>query len=102
LKLTFFIAGLLCFAFTVAASANQFESCRCPKGIASKGDSKQEVLSECGTPLRTESGSVTIRGKRIYVEKWVYNFGPNEFMQSIAFDYNNNQVVVVESLQKGF
>lgn len=69
--------------------------------MATIGDARQEVLTECGQPLRTEFGDVRVRGKRVYTEKWIYNFGPNEFMQSIDFD-SSGKVVVVESLQRGY
>lgn len=101
LKRALYSGLFLFFLATVTAFADQYDSCRCTKGLATIGDSKQEVSAECGLPLKTEYGYVRVRGKRMFVEKWVYNFGPSEFMQSIAFD-NNNKIVIVESLQTGF
>ena len=88
-------------ALTVAAYSDQYDSCRCKNGLATVGDSSQEVLSDCGQPLRKESGQLMIRGKRIYAQKWIYNFGPQEFMQAIAFG-DNGKVVTVESLGRGY
>jgi len=84
----------------VSGYAEEFESCRCANGLASKGDSKEEVLQECGKPAAKHSGYKSIRGNRMYVEQWIYNFGPNEFMQAINFD-SNGRVVSVTSLGHG-
>ncbi len=58
----------------------------CAKGLATRGDLKEEVLQECGKPVAKHSAYKKVRGSRMYVEEWVYNFGPNEFMQAINFD----------------
>jgi len=80
--------------------ANDFESCRCANGLASRGDSKEEVLQECGKPVAKRSMYKRVRGSRMYVEEWVYNFGPNEFMQAINFD-STGKVLSVTSLGYG-
>lgn len=74
---------------------NVFESCRCNNGLATKGDLKQEVLEKCAQPvIRQHSGSSDCS------EVWLYNFGPNEFMQGICFD--RNHVTKVLSLDHGY
>lgn len=85
---------------SVSGYAAEFDSCRCANGLASKGDSKEEVLQECGKPVAKRSSYKRIRGSRMYVEEWVYNFGPNEFMQAIHFD-RDGKVVSVTSLGYG-
>lgn len=95
------IFASLLIVFVSAAYADQFESCRCKNGLATIGDPRQEVLTECGQPIKKEAGYVRVRGQKLYVEKWIYNFGPTEFMQAIAFD-NSGKVVVVESLGRGY
>lgn len=91
----------VCCMSSATAFANYFESCRCPRGLATVGDSKLEVEKECGKPVRIESGYIKVKGRKIYGERWIYNFGPTEFMQAIAFD-SSQKVVGVESLQIGF
>ena len=94
---------LLCVCSTfmsVSGYAAEFDTCRCANGLASKGDSKEEVLQECGKPMAKHSRYQRIRGSRMHVEEWVYNFGPNEFMQAIIFD-SDGKVVSVTSLGYG-
>lgn len=85
---------------SVSGYAEDFESCRCEKGLASRGDLKEEVLQECGKPVVKRYTYKRVRGSRMYVEEWVYNFGPNEFMQAINFD-SSGKVVSVTSLGYG-
>lgn len=74
---------------------NVFESCRCKNALATKGDQKHEVLQKCDQPV---SQKVTYRsGCR---EVWLYNFGPNEFMQGICFE--GGRVSKVLSLDYGY
>ena len=85
------------FVINVAAinrsSMNEFESCRCKNGLATRGDSQQEVLQKCEQPFSKTSN-------RNCGDIWLYNFGPNEFMQGICFD--GNRVKKVLSLDRGF
>lgn len=92
-------ANLAQVVMSAAAKAhtgmNVFESCRCGNGIATKGDLKHEVLEKCAQPVsRQFTGNMDCR------EIWLYNFGPNEFMQGICFD--GNQVTKVLSLDHGY
>lgn len=92
-----YVACFVCLLATGAtAGMNEFESCQCKNGLATKGDPKEEVLRECGKPALT----------KYYVRKdcdemWLYNFGPSEFMQGICFD-NSNRVKKVLSLTPGY
>ena len=75
---------------------NEFESCRCKNGLATKGDQKQDVLQKCDPPATRQFTS-----GRDCRELWLYNFGPNEFMQGICFD-NSGRVKKVLSLAHGY
>ncbi|QWV94219.1 DUF2845 domain-containing protein [Geomonas oryzisoli] len=91
--------NLAVIAMNAAAKAhtgmNVFESCRCNNGLATKGDSRQEVLEKCAQPAGRFGGD------RDCPEIWVYNFGPNEFMQGVCFD-RSNRVTKVLSLDHGY
>lgn len=82
-------------ATNAVAGANEFESCRCGNELASKGDSKQEVQRKCGQPLQV---SYNVRSG--CSEMWLYNFGPNEFMQGICFTRSSVQKIL--SLTRGY
>jgi hypothetical protein len=94
----FTITCLFLGALTGVASAgmNEFDSCRCKNGLATKGDQKQEVLQKCEPPARQQLSS-----NRDCREMWLYNFGPNEFMQGICFD-NSGRVKKILSLGHGY
>jgi hypothetical protein len=78
-----------------SAGLNEFESCRCKNGIATRGDKSQEVLLKCDQPAAT----ISTRTRNCNVV-WLYNFGPNEFMQGVCFD--RGRVNKVISLDYGF
>lgn len=90
--------NLALVAMNAAAKAhtgmNVFESCRCNNGLATRGDSRQEVLEKCAQPAGRFGGN------RDCPEIWVYNFGPNEFMQGVCFD--RSRVTKVLSLDHGY
>ena len=88
----------LVLSSTVRGAMNEFESCRCSNGLATKGDFKEEVRQDCGNPVRIY---YNYGNRRDCVEMWVYNFGPNEFMQGICFD-RASKVKYVLSLQRGY
>lgn len=72
-----------------------FESCRCNNGLATKGDTRQEVLEKCAQPVsRQFSGYSDCREIRLY------HFGQNEFMQGVCFD--RSRVTKVLSLDHGY
>ncbi|WP_224981668.1 DUF2845 domain-containing protein [Geomonas agri] len=72
---------------------NVFESCRCSNGIATKGDTMGEVLEKCAQPVMRSGG-------RDCSQIWLYNFGPNEFMQGVCF--KGGRVSKVLSLDYGY
>ena len=84
------------FATSAIAGTNEFESCRCPNGLATKGNEKKEVEQECGKPVL-----VKYYVRKDCDEMWLYNFGPSEFMQGICFD-RSGRVKKVLSLDPGY
>lgn len=91
---------ILSLQVSVSVFAGEFDSCRCAKGLATIGDTKVEVLQECGKPMLKQRVYKSVRGTRRYVEEWIYNFGPNEFMQAVNFD-RYGKVISVDSLDYG-
>jgi len=90
------ICLIFCFQTTNAvAGMDEFESCRCKNELATKGNSKLEVQQKCGPPLQ-----VSYNVRKSCLEMWLYNFGPNEFMQGICFDRGSVQKVL--SLTRGY
>ena len=95
LRIVAVICLFLCLLATNAvAGADEYESCRCKNELATKGDSKVVIHQKCGSPLQV---SYNVR-KGCY-EMWLYNFGPNEFMQGICFERGSVQKVL--SLNRG-
>lgn len=78
-----------------SAGLNEFESCRCKNGLATKGENRQDVLAKCDQPATT-----TFTRTKNCNEVWLYNFGPNEFMQGVCFD--RGRVNKVLSLDYGY
>ena len=78
------------------AGADEYESCRCRNELATKGDSKQDIQRKCGQPLQ-----VSYNVRKGCSEMWLYNFGPNEFMQGICFDQRGSVQKVI-SLNRGY
>jgi hypothetical protein len=86
----------------------------CNSNVVDTGLNKADVLVKCGPPstreLRTEKRTVRIRNSgyrntgpssqggmpgpiveqertvELHIEEWVYNFGPNQFMQRLVFE----------------
>lgn len=96
LRITVVTCLCLCLLTTNAvAGADEYESCRCKNELATKGDTKQDVQRKCGQPLQ-----VSYNVRRGCYEMWLYNFGPNEFMQGICFERGSVQKVL--SLTRGY
>jgi len=93
IALCFLLSSLVTSA---SAGMNEFESCRCKNWLATKGDQKHEVLQKCDQPASQQYGS-----NRDCREIWLYNFGPNEFMQGVCFD-SSGRVKKILSLGHGY
>ena len=87
---------------------------RCGNRLVSEGDTKLELLRHCGEPehksWRKEyypirvydrhTGEYRLAREERLVEEWIYNFGPNRFMQSILF--RDGRIDKIESLDYGY
>lgn len=71
--------------------------------------SKFFVLSHCGAPDFKERVGSKTRGvydsgsyveQTVSIEKWTYNFGPNDFIQVLTFV--GNTLIKIESAGRGF
>ena len=109
MKTSFAILGLLC-----APSLLFAESIRCGSQLIEKGSTSADLLEYCGKPMQvTQNGSVfgllgnthTASGITSQetgdfdVETWIYNFGPNLFMESVRIE--NGIVVKIQSMGYG-
>jgi len=65
---------------------------RCGGELISIGDTKPEVLAECGAPTYVEKMHTSVLVDRAGVlwplavdEEWIYNLGPQEFIRIVRF-----------------
>lgn len=108
------LALIVPVALILTLSTAPAHALRCGNRLVSKGDTQAELLAKCGEPtqkgLRREYAPVRIwdpylRDYRldhtiIYIEEWIYNFGPHRFMQSVQFQ--DGRVERIESLNYGY
>ena len=69
---------------------------RCGTELISDGDLKPRVLATCGPPYAMLGEEDLVLGN----ERWVYNFGPDEFLMVVEF--NGDEVRRIESDGYGF
>jgi hypothetical protein len=106
--------GFLALSFLASPGlAPADDSLRCAGGIVSVGDSKLDLLGKCGEPafrearrderkgfaITTAEGAARSR-TTLTVEKWTYNFGPNQFVQHVTLEMG--RVVSVERGSYGY
>ena len=81
---------------------------RCHNDLITVGDTKNEVLRKCKSPLARESSyerwttfrdDGSERSKKIPLEEWLYNPGPDQFMTILHFRYD--ELVKIESKGRG-
>ncbi|MFA5073330.1 MAG: DUF2845 domain-containing protein [Nitrospirota bacterium] len=81
----------------------------CSGGIISIDDRSSDIISKCGSPYFQESyqEEVSQRIDRdtkyavlITVEKWTYNFGPNQLMRIVTL--KNGTVTEIQTGNYGF
>lgn len=95
-----------------AAQANA-DGLRCGSRLVLTGDTRASVRNKCGDPAdvthstRVKRPSFVFHGRLYHgeeavvdVENWIYNFGPNRFMQRVRFV--DGIVEDVESLDYGY
>jgi hypothetical protein len=75
-------------------------SMRCPGGIVSIGDTKLDLVAKCGEPALREEvqenrsatvqqsvpGVLNARVVTAAIERWTYDFGPQQFMMSATLE----------------
>jgi hypothetical protein len=93
----------------VAAPA---QALRCGNRLVLEGDYVFSVLQKCGPPQyrdeRTEYRSLRLKGQGleqeqfvpVRVEEWLYNFGPQYFMQLLRFE--NGRLIEIKNLDYGY
>lgn len=101
-KRIYFLGLCLCLS---APSAWAF---RCGSSLVNAGDHKLEVLNKCGDPVFADS-RIELRYTKLFgtglefgqyvpimIDEWVYDFGPNRFVQ--LFRFENGRLVDIQSL----
>jgi hypothetical protein len=105
-RVPYYVAlGLSLFSLSEA----QADSLRCGSKLVASGDSMYAVESRCGAPvdkqhrteLRTENiwiqapcrvpgqancGQMIQRSVEVTIDEWLYDFGPQRFMQRVVFE----------------
>jgi hypothetical protein len=88
--------GTLLGVCTASAQAQEW-SMRCAKSLVKEGDATSELLAKCGKPAHKEklehhfeeevvdpkTGKTRLYQRTRRVERWTYDFGPNEFTRDI-------------------
>lgn len=88
---------------------------RCGNLLALEGDTRVEVVAKCGEPAEVSHRAILRPAVLWYygrpmrvgpldievdIEYWVYNLGPNRFMQRLRFE--DGIVVEIETLGYGY
>lgn len=115
----------MCCLGLLALAAMPAQAFRCNGWVIDPGLRKAEVLVKCGPPAtqdqrteyrlqrvrervwtRPQAGGPAVhteveieRQVPVVIEDWVYNFGPQQFMQALRFE--NGQLVEVRDLDRG-
>ncbi len=93
----------LVFAISTVALASSADALSCRQRLVDVGDASARVLDLCGEPAelvqRTEQRSVVVSQQApdgsivsytltqsVVVESWLYDFGPQRFMQRLIFE----------------
>lgn len=94
--------GLLALALVPALAIGQ--SMRCGSKLITEGTSQAKVAALCGQPVQVVHPpayfGVAPGVSDVEEEIWVYNFGPNRFMQRIRF--RNGVVAGIGSVGYGY
>ncbi|HLF96665.1 MAG TPA: DUF2845 domain-containing protein [Methylococcaceae bacterium] len=103
-------AGIFFLVLLLAAAPAQ--ALRCGNLLVLEGDYVFSVLQKCGPPQyrdeRVEYRSLRLKGKGleheqfvpVRVEEWLYNFGPQYFMQLLRFE--NGRLIEIKNLDYGY
>ncbi len=106
--------GALCILLCVGCLASPATAFYCGRRLMTFGDPQYKVQRVCGDPAdrqwrmtyRARSFSDPVRGAPVTVyesvvtEVWLYDFGPQRFVQAVTFE--NGRVVAVQPLSYGY
>ena len=96
-KLTLFTFLVICL---ITISATKSYAFRCGNDIVSRWDSANETKNKCGKPYSKNYGHQNINGQTLYVEKWYYNCGENDFIYSISI--YDDKIVAINPIKRGY
>lgn len=103
--------NVLCVTFLMLFSSSSW-ALRCGTDLVTKGDSRYDVLSKCGSPLlkeqwqelntieRSDVHHSRIVTQALTIEEWTYNLGPAKFIQYLKFV--DGKLVDITSGRRGF
>lgn len=103
--------GAVAVAAVLAAAPAAADSMRCGTALVTRGDTRLELLEECGEPDAIERlpallvPGTTIWGQPLYapfasplvpvsVELWTYNFGPRRLMRQVRLESGSVREIV--------
>ena len=106
--------GVLCTLFSIGSLASSAEAFYCGRRLVTMGDLQYKVQRVCGDPAdrqwrvsyRPRSFANAVNGAPVTVyepvitEVWLYDFGPQRFVQEVAFEHG--RVVAVQPLSYGY
>jgi hypothetical protein len=102
------LAALFCLGIPSA------DALRCGTRLVDVGEGQAAVLRNCGEPA-TRERRVISRAQLVYdpvtgfprteyvpieIDVWLYNFGPQRFMQELSFEAG--RLIAIEPLEYGF
>lgn len=99
------------YALALLLAAVPAQAMRCGNLLVLEGDYVFSVLQKCGPPQhrdeRVEYRGLRLKGKGleqerivpVRVEDWLYNFGPQFFMQLLRFE--NGRLIEIKNLDYG-
>jgi hypothetical protein len=92
------LCAALCIAGGISApKAHADTVMRCGAQLVERGDNLYTVQSRCGAPTFTtqyfEFRSVLGRTVQVVIDQWVYDFGPDQFVQTLTFEQGILQYV---------
>jgi hypothetical protein len=103
---------VLIFLFCCAGGIAAFQ---CDNKFISEGSFRDEVLGRCGPPsmsdtwqeerpvgvyIRDNGQLGALRSVLVTIDRWTYNFGPYQFMQTLTFE--NAKLIKIEQGKYGY
>ncbi len=99
---------------SVVVLTSTAEAFYCGRRLISSGDPQYKVQRLCGDPNDRQwrvtyrshsvpdpqSGELITRDEPVIIEAWIYDFGPQRFLEEVAFE--NGRVITVQPLGYGY